>query len=149
MITYNIEHLDDYIHIQKQVYKTLQKNGFFTNENNSSVAVKNESSGMIIEINRKGIKETLNKKNTDHKKRGFPTITIGAPISIDGKRGNLGVVIKMTDANRYSAHRILLPNGSVFVLERENAEVTNIGSTAESSSPRPTITSASEKIVAR
>ena len=45
--------------------------------------------------------------------------TFGAPISIDDIRGNMGVVVKQTDLNSYSAHRILLPYGTLFVLEKE------------------------------
>ncbi len=43
-----------------------------------------------------------------------------------------------------------LPKGASFVLDKEtDAESATVGSTVENNSPRPTITSASEKIVAR
>ncbi len=85
----------------------------------------------------------------NHKGRGFSCITFGAPITIDGKRGNMAVVIIETDKNRYSAHRVLLPDGTMFVLDKEiDTASANVGSIAEkSSNPRPTITSVSKKSV--
>ena len=53
---------------------------------------------------------------TEHKGRGYGTITIAAPITINGKRGNMAVTVKRTDINHYNVHRILTPDGSVFQL---------------------------------
>ena len=59
-------------------------------------------------------------EHRNHKGNGYPTITIGAPVEIDGKRGNVSVAIKRTTQNRYSAHRILLPNGAAFIIEKKS-----------------------------
>ncbi len=56
-----------------------------------------------------------------HKDRNYGTVTIAAPITINGKRGNMAVVVKKTDGNYYKVHRILTPDGSVFNL----SEMTN------------------------
>ena len=53
----------------------------------------------------------------DHKGRSYGTVTIAAPVSINGKVGNVAVTVKMTGKNRYSTHRILMPDGSEFVFE--------------------------------
>ncbi len=47
-------------------------------------------------------------QHTNHKGRGYDTITIAAPVKINGKRGIMGVVIMRTSGNRYKTHRILL-----------------------------------------
>lgn len=53
---------------------------------------------------------------SDHKDRNYGTVTIAAPITINGKRGNMAVVVKRTSGNYYKVHRILTPDGSVFHL---------------------------------
>jgi len=50
----------------------------------------------------------------DHKKRGFDTITFGAPVVLGGIRGNMAVVVKTNGRNRYKAHRIITPDGKPF-----------------------------------
>lgn len=60
---------------------------------------------------------------SEHKTRGFDTVTFGAPVSINGKVGNMGVVVKLLGRNLYKTHRIISPDGSMFVLpEKEDAE---------------------------
>ncbi len=62
----------------------------------------------------------------DHKGRSYGTVTIAAPVSINGKIGNVAVVVKMTGKNRYSTHRILTPDGSEFIFEEnKNTEPTS------------------------
>ncbi len=60
----------------------------------------------------------------DHKKRGYSTVTIAAPVVINGVRGNMGVVVRQNEGNNYyKIHRILMPDGSVFVYKsKSNAE---------------------------
>lgn len=59
----------------------------------------------------------------DHKGRDYGTVTFAAPVEIDGKRGNMAVVVKMTPENLYKVHRILTPDGQVFNLsENINSE---------------------------
>lgn len=53
----------------------------------------------------------------NHKTRGYATVTFAAPVTINGKRGNMAVVVKQIDGNAYKVHRILAPDGSVFELE--------------------------------
>lgn len=52
----------------------------------------------------------------DHKKRGYDTITIAAPVELNGKRGNMAVVVMKPKGNRYKVHRILTPEGDTFAL---------------------------------
>lgn len=84
----------------------------------------------------------------DHKGRNYDTVTIAAPVEINGKRGNMAVVVKRTKGNRYKVHRILTPEGGAFTLpEMANAEVNTVGAfTNDSQSLRgsaPAINSAS------
>ncbi len=53
----------DSVHVQKQVMKTLVEEGFFTDSENRRTVVVNKGSGMEIEINRSGIKETFDRDN--------------------------------------------------------------------------------------
>ena len=56
----------------------------------------------------------------NHKSRGFPTITIAAPVELNGMRGNMAVVVKQTKGNRYKVHRITTPEGTAFNLQKNN-----------------------------
>ncbi len=60
---YNIENLNDYIHVQRTVFETLLNEGFFDNGEIRCKVVINESSGMPVEINKKSIHETFNLDN--------------------------------------------------------------------------------------
>ena len=53
----------DYIHVQKCVMETLESEGFFTDKENRCTKVVNEASGMVVEINKSGIRETFNLDN--------------------------------------------------------------------------------------
>lgn len=77
--------------------------------------------------------------HSDHKGRAYRTVTIAAPVIINGKRGNMAVVVKQTDGNHYKVHRILTPDGAVFDLsettneaDRADGGVTETGSLATS-----------------
>jgi len=70
-----------------------------------------------IEINR----------HDDHKSRGFSTVTFAGPVEINGKKGNMAVVVKRLGRNLYKTHRILMPDGSVFAYETKKAEPTPAG----------------------
>ena len=64
----------------------------------------------------------------NHKDRGYETLTIAAPVEINGQRVNMAVVVKRTKGNRYKVHRILTPDGNTFTLpEMANAEVNTVG----------------------
>ncbi len=64
--------------------------------------------------------------HANHKNEGFPTYTIAAPVIINGKPGNVGITVKKTGKYRYKAHRIITPEGSVYIFSnhKENAEPT-------------------------
>jgi len=59
-----------------------------------------------------------------HKNRARDSITIAAPVVINGVRGNMAVALTKTSKTHYHTHRILMPDGSTFVFENANAEVT-------------------------
>ena len=61
--SFSITKPNDYIHVQRQVFDTLKNEGFFTSEDKSSRIDYNEDSGMVIETNKSGIKETFNGDN--------------------------------------------------------------------------------------
>ena len=52
--------------------------------------------------------------HTNHKDRSLDTITFAAPVELNGKRGNMAVVIKVAGRKLYKAHRILTTDGSSF-----------------------------------
>ena len=84
----------------------------------------------------------------NHKGRGYGTITIAAPVEINGVRGNMAVVVRQTKGHRYDVHRILMPDGSAFIFrDKANAVSTTVGSvTGDAKAPgevRPTINTAS------
>ena len=59
-------------------------------------------------------------RHSNHKARGKETVTFAAPVTLNGVRGNMGVVVNLR-GNHYYAHRIVLPDGGIFVLsENEN-----------------------------
>ena len=62
------------------------------------------------------------KEASEHKDRGHDTVTFAGPVVLNGVRGNMAVVVKQTRANFYKAHRILMPDGSVFVLRKANED---------------------------
>ena len=64
----------------------------------------------LYRVLKRGIKIT---EHGDHKKRQKHTITIAAPVEINGVRGNMGVVVNLTN-NKYYVHRVIMPDGSSF-----------------------------------
>ena len=61
--SFNISKPGDYIHVQRQVFNTLLKEGFFTDVEKRSRTDVNEESGMVIETNKSGIDETFSLNN--------------------------------------------------------------------------------------
>ena len=55
----------------------------------------------------------------NHKNRNNQTTTFAAPVILNGVRGNMGVVVNKR-GNNYYTHRILMPDGSAFVLQKKN-----------------------------
>ena len=88
----------------------------------------------------------------NHKGRGYETLTIAAPVEINGQRGNMAVVVKQTKGNQYKVHRILTPDGGTFLLpEMANAEMNTVGAFTNDSQSlggsAPAISSASDASV--
>jgi len=55
--------------------------------------------------------------HTNHKDRSLDTVTFAAPVELNGKRGNMAVVVKIAGRNLYKTHRILTPEGKLFLLD--------------------------------
>jgi len=53
--------------------------------------------------------------HTNHKDRNLDTITFAAPVELNGNRGNMAVVVKIAGRNLYKTHRILTPEGKLFI----------------------------------
>ena len=97
-----------------------------TNEERAALAA-------VSKVIKRGI---VIEEHDNHKGREKQTITFGAPVILNGTRGNMAVVLNR-NGNRYYAHRILLPDGSAFVFEKQkntaaegNQGVTRNGSLA-------------------
>ena len=89
-------------------------------------------------------------KHENHKGRNFGTVTIAAPVKINGQRGNMAVIVMKTSNYFYKTHRIVLPNGAAFVFsENEETEPTPSRGYTENSAHAKTISSASEDRVAQ
>ena len=59
----------------------------------------------------------------NHKERGYGTITFSAPVEINGTRVDMAVVVRMEGKNYYKLHRVLMPDGRVYIdKKRSNAE---------------------------
>ena len=89
--------------------------------------------------------------HTQHKGRDYGTVTIAAPVTINGKRGNMAVVVKRTTDNFYKVHRILTPDGSVFALSEttNEAESTPAGESPKTGSLATPKDSASAENIAQ
>lgn len=51
--------------------------------------------------------------HANHKNRAKQTVTFAAPVELNGTRGNMAVVVNR-NGSHYYAHRIVMPDGSVF-----------------------------------
>lgn len=58
-----------------------------------------------------------------HKGRAYDTVTFAAPVSINGQRGNLAVVVRQEERNYYKVHRLVMPDGSQFILDQKNKDI--------------------------
>ena len=83
-----------------------------------------------------------------HKDRGYDSWTFSAPVTINGKKGFVGVVVRKTGKYRYKTHRIVATDGSEFILIKEDAEAKNLGFTTKTNDSKGSnITSASKEII--
>ena len=90
------------------------------------------------------------KELSEHKSRNHDTITFGGPVVLNGKRGNMAVVVKKTTSLFYKTHRILMPDNTVYILaeESEDAAPTPARGATENGPLSKPISSASKKIIA-
>jgi len=87
--------------------------------------------------------------HADHKGRAFDTVTIAAPVVINGTIGYVGAVVKVGGKNKYHVHRILMPDGSEFGFkDNKKTEPTGVGVPIDNDSQRSTISSATNSISA-
>ncbi len=71
---------------------------------------------------------------TNHKGRQYATVTVAAPIILNGDRANVAVVISKTTDNFYKVHRVLFPdNSSIEFLENKKTGFKTIGATLNNS----------------
>ena len=56
-------------------------------------------------------------EHSNHKGRGYSTITIAGKVIIAGENGIVAVVIAKTMGNAYKVHRVLTPNGKTLDIE--------------------------------
>lgn len=59
-------------------------------------------------------------RHEGHKGRQRGSVTIAAPVEINGVRGNMAVALTQTGKTHYHAHRIVMPDGSTFIFANEN-----------------------------
>ena len=86
------------------------------NDINKSLGyVKTESEAAAYFVVHKVMKQGIEiGQHINHKNRNIDTITFGAPVEINGVRGNMAVVVKTAGKNRYKVHRILTPDGRMI-----------------------------------
>ena len=86
--------------------------------NNALEYANTESDAVAFYVAHKVIKQGIIVGfHTNHKDRSLDTITFAAPVELNGKRGNMAVVVKIAGRNLYKTHRILTPEGSQFLLD--------------------------------
>lgn len=71
-------------------------------------------------------------QHTEHKARAVDSITFAAPVEINGRRGNVGVVVqRVSGTNRFKTLRILLPNGKAFEFVQNKEADSTTGSSSK------------------
>lgn len=81
----------------------------------------------------------------NHKGRAIYTVTIAAPVTINGTTGYMAAAIKVGGKNRYHVHRILMPDGSEFEF-KEKTEPIGAGVPTTSGSKGSAVSSVSNSI---
>lgn len=66
-------------------------------------------------------------KHSEHKGRKYDTITFAGPVVINGQRGNMAVVVRRDNNNYYKAHRLLMPDGTQFILDNKKDIAETVG----------------------
>lgn len=75
----------------------------------------------------------------NHKGKGYPSVTFGGKVSINGVEGVEGVCVLYGDKDRVHSLRILAPNGEEFELIKNNTEVAKGGSTEGVDTPTKSV----------
>lgn len=97
---------------------------------------------MLPKVLKRGI---VIESRENHKGRNFGTVTIAAPVEINGIRGNMAAVVQLTGKNHYHTHRIIMPDGSAFAFNAEkNTESKPAGALLQKSTHATPIESVSE-----
>ena len=87
-------------------------------------------------------------EHTRHKGNKHNTVTFAAPVLIDGKRGNMAVVVMLTSDKFYKVHSILTTEGELMTLDKKTeADSQPAGRTSEEALKPPRIRTASEDSV--
>lgn len=87
-------------------------------------------------------------EHRDHKQRGYRTMTVAAPVNINGTRFNMAAVIRMDEGNYYKVHRILMPDGTIVDLKKTETTPNTMGG-AENDSHLPSNSVVSTDSIAR
>nr|DAK55369.1 MAG TPA: PolyVal ADP-Ribosyltransferase [Caudoviricetes sp.] len=85
-------------------------------------------------------------EHIDHKKRKIDTVTIAAPVVINGTSGYMAAAVKVGGKNRYHVHRILMPDGSEFEFNKKT-EPTGAGMTTSKGRQGSAISPVSNKSI--
>lgn len=62
-------------------------------------------------------------EHINHKGRTIDTVTIAAPVIINGTPGYMAVAVKIGGKKRYHVHRILMPDGSEFEFNKKTEPI--------------------------
>lgn len=119
--------------------KDIQKGFRYLNDDSEYVAVL-----AVPDIIKNGVEIH---SNENHKNRNYSTVTFAAPVTINGVTGNMAVVVKNTDKNKYKMHRILTPDGNVFEIRDSKNSSYNVGTADNNISGSPTITTVSNNSI--
>lgn len=96
---------------------------------------------MLPKVLKRGI---VIESRENHKGRNFGTVTIAAPVEINGIRGNMAAVVQLTGKNHYHTHRIIMPDGASFeFLTEKNTESKPAGALPKTDTHATPIDSAS------
>ncbi len=90
---------------------------------------------LVPDILKNGIKIDSHPK---HKGRLYDTFTFAGPVEINKQRGNMAVVVRQESKNYYKVHRLLLPDGSQFVLDKKGDIAETAGGIDNNSGLSPT-----------
>jgi hypothetical protein len=73
-----------------------------------------------------------------HKGRLYDTFTFAGPVEINKQRGNMAVVVRQENKSYYKVHRLLMPDGSQFVLDKKGDIAERAGGVDNNSGLSPT-----------